>query len=116
MEENRSIRENMTDRFAVVYRPIVLIFAISMVLYWAGSFLKYQELILWARIGMMVVPFLIILGFAGSKVLLQRRTFHTRKEYVAFSLVFVILPIVPLIYAVLVFLGLLPFPDTSFSF
>jgi hypothetical protein len=115
MEENRFMLENMTDRFAVVYRPIVLIFAISMVLYWTGSFLKYQGLILWAQIGMMVVPFLIILGFASFKVLLQRRTFHTRKEYVVFSMLFMVLPIVPIIYAVLVFLGLLPFPDISFG-
>jgi len=116
MEENRSVLENVTDRLATVYRPIVLIFAISMVLYWTGSFLKYQGLILWAQIGMMVVPFLIILGFASFKVLFQRRTLHTRKEYVAFSILFVILPIVPIIYAVLVFLGLLPFPDISFGF
>jgi hypothetical protein len=85
--------------------------AISTVLFWAGLFLRHQELIRWAWIGMIGVPCLIMIGFVGSKVLLHPKTFHTRKEYVAVSTIFVIVPIVLLIYNVLVFLGLLPFPD-----
>jgi hypothetical protein len=60
---------------------------------------------------MIGVPCLIIIGVVGIRVLLNPRTFRTRKEYVVVSTIFFIVPIVLLIYSVLVFLGLLPFPE-----
>lgn len=113
---NRFIRENVTNRLSIIYRPIVLCVAISAVLYWAGLFLRHQELIRWAWMGMSGVPLLIMIWFMGSKVFLHRRTSLARKEYVVLFSLFVILPIALLIYTILVFLGLLPFPDISFGF
>ena len=113
MEErsiDRFIRENVTPRLSVINRPVVLCLAISIILFWAGVFLRHQELIRWAWIGMIGVPCLIMIGVVGIRVLLHPRTFHTRKEYVAFSALLIGLPIGLLIYTVLVFRGVLPFP------
>ena len=60
-------------------------------------------------------PLIFLFGVLGFMALFHRKTFRTTKEYVLFSLIFLGVSIVLLVYAVLVFLGLLPFPFIEFG-
>jgi hypothetical protein len=120
MEEDNLRHENMRDSsyvrlWKVLFYPFVICSIASAILYWLALGSEYRGLIRWAWIGMMT-PIIIGLGFWGFMALFHRRTFHTTKEYMLFSLIFLGVPIVLLIYEVLVFLGLLPFPVIEFGF
>jgi hypothetical protein len=92
----------------------VICFVVSAVLYWLALGLEYRVLIGWAWMGMMT-PLIVFFGFWGFMALFHRKTFHTTKEYMLFCLIFLGVPIVLLVYTVLVFLALLPFPFIEFG-
>ena len=97
-----------------LFYAFAICFIASLALYWLALGLDYHELIGWAWIGMMT-PLIAGFGFWGLMALLHKKTFHTTKEYRLFSLIFLGVPIVLLVYTVLVFLGLLPFPTIRFG-
>ena len=98
----------------VLFYPFVICFIASAILYWLALGLEYRGFIGWALIGMMT-PLIVGLGFWGFMALFHRRTFHTTRECMLFSLIFLGVPVVLLVYEVLVFLGLLPFPVIEFG-
>lgn len=119
MEEDNLRHEDMLGGsyarlWKVLFYPLVICFIASAILYWLALGLEYRGFIGWAWIGMMT-PLIVGLGFWGFMALFHRRAFHTIKEYMLFSLIFLGVPIVLLVYEVLVFLGLLPFPVIEFG-
>jgi small-conductance mechanosensitive channel len=117
--EEPPVKEDLRGRFyarlwKVLFYPFVICFVASAVLYWLSHGLEYRGLIGWAWMGMMT-PLIVLFGFLGFMALFHRKTFRTTKEYILFSLIFLGVSIVLLVYAVLVFLGLLPFPFIEFG-
>jgi predicted nucleic acid-binding Zn ribbon protein len=114
VEEGNLKQEDMRDRFyqffwkALFYPFVICLFA-SVVLYWLALSLEYQGLIRWAWIGIMT-PIIFFIGFWGLMAAFHRKTFKTTNEYTLVSLILLGGPIALLVYTVLVFLGLLPFP------
>jgi hypothetical protein len=120
MEEDNLTRENLLDSsyvrlWRVFLYPFVMCSIFSAILYWLALGSEYRGLIRWAWIGMMT-PLTVGLGFWGLMALFHRRSFHTTKEYMLFSLIFLGMPIVLLVYELSVFFGFLPFPVIEFGF
>jgi hypothetical protein len=46
----------------------------------------------------------------------HQKTFHTTKEYILFSIMFLGVPIILITLTVLIFLGFLPFPTIDIEF
>jgi small-conductance mechanosensitive channel len=114
VEEDKLKHEDMRGRFyarlwKVLFYPFVICFVVSAVLYWLALGLEYRVLIGWAWIGM-ITPIVFFFGFWGFMAVSHRKNFHTTKEYILFSLIFLGVPIALLVLTVLIFLGLLPFP------
>lgn len=57
-----------------------------------------------------------LFGFWGFMAVSHQKTFHTTKEYILFSIIFLGVPIILITLTVLIFLGFLLFPTIDIEF
>jgi len=118
-EANLKHKDMLTALFKGLWKllwyPLAICFVASFVLYWLASGLEYWGLARWAWIGF-ITPLVFFFGLLGLMAVSHPRTFHTTKEYILFSMIFLGVPIVLLTLTSMMFLGLLPFPIIEIEF
>jgi len=120
VDEDKPRQEDKYDRilmhlWKVLFYPLAICFVASIILYWLVTGLEYYALIGWAWIGM-ITPWVFFFGFWGFMAVSHQKTFHTTKEYILFSIMFLGVPIILITLTVLIFLGFLPFPTIDIEF